>query len=67
MRYKVDFDAIDLLYAAHALCAWEPLDKQGLNRNGYRSAKRALSWFCGEIHRATKARIRRHKRAKKRK
>lgn len=66
MRMPREIDAVDLLYAAHALCAGEPLSKQGLNRNGLRRAKKALEWFIGGIHESIKARTKRVKRVKKR-
>lgn len=65
MRLPKDFDGVDLLYAAHSLCSSEPLNKAGLNRNGYRGAKMALLWFVGEIDKAICTRTKRFKRARK--
>jgi hypothetical protein len=45
-------DAIDLLYAVDSLCDRRPLRTMGLNRRGYRSAKKAQTWFFNEMVKA---------------
>lgn len=56
MRPPKEIDAVDLLYAVDSLCARKSLRDMGLNRRGYRGAKKAQSWFFDQLVKAIKRR-----------
>lgn len=59
MRPPKDIDAVALLYAVDSLCERKPLRSMGLNRRGYREAKKAQDWFFCELVKAVNKRKKR--------